>query len=390
MFMRSARILGCVALLLALAGNVTAQTVPYPARVIVSEAEVRSGPSVQMYPTNRLRQGDPVEVVEVRSDGWLAITPPRGSFSWIETRWLQPRPGNIWVVHTAAQPLIGSEVIQDQPTVRGPWLQPGFLLHGIDGPRSRLIDRNGVEWQAVQAPPGKEVRFIQGGEVMQVSGPLTTVAARQPSPAAGPAPPADSQAGLLPSSQPPRVEPPSNNPLWIQARMAQQAGRISEAITLYEQLGQQLAGTNHSQAMLCFNEAAYLRNSYRSYSTSYAPSNMSGMQPAAAPPLGLSLGAPSLTPRPTVPSYYASAAAPAPAGQWSGPGRLRVSGRSVDGRTTYVLETVYGQTLMYVTASPSINLDPYVGRMVELSGPLVYRGDIRANYMTAQYAVPAP
>jgi hypothetical protein len=69
---------------------------------------------------------------------------------------------------------------------------------------------------------------------------------------------------------------------------------------------------------------------------------------------------------------------------------LRVSGRFIDGKTTYVLETAYGQALMYVTALPGVDLDPYLGRMVELNGPLVYRGDVRANYMTVQNAVPAP
>jgi hypothetical protein len=380
--MRTARTLSGLMLLLALALKVQGQTTPYSARVVVPEAEVRSGPSAHMYATNRLHQGDPVEVVELRPDGWFGIKPPRGSFSWIEVRSVQPLPGNSWVVHTPAQPLIGSEVVQEKPTVRGPWLQPGFLLYGFNGPRSRLMDQAGVEWQAVQAPAGKEVRFIQGSDIMPVSGPIPTVAA---APARSPGSPPGTSSIL----QPPQIEPPSSQPLWIQARTAQQAGRVSEAVRAYEQLGQQLAATNYAQAILCYNEAAYLRNSHEGS----AASSRAGLQRTSAPaPVqpALSLGAPTTVQTGTVPSYYASAFFASPLAQWSGPGRLRLSGRSIDGRITYVLETTYGQMLMYVTALPGVNLDPYLGRMVELNGPLVYRGDLRANYMTAQYAVPAP
>jgi hypothetical protein len=44
--------------------------------------------------------------------------------------------------------------------------------------------------------------------------------------------------------------------------------------------------------------------------------------------------------------------------------------------------------MMYVTAQPGLNLDAYVHRAVEVSGPTVYRGDMRANYMTVSQIRP--
>jgi hypothetical protein len=45
---------------------------------------------------------------------------------------------------------------------------------------------------------------------------------------------------------------------------------------------------------------------------------------------------------------------------------------------------------MYVTGMPGLNLEPYVNRVVELFGPMVYRGDLRTNYMTASQVRPVP
>lgn len=51
--------------------------------VQVPQADVFSGPSEDYYPTSRLNLGDAVEVFQRTSDGWLAIRPPKGSFSWL-------------------------------------------------------------------------------------------------------------------------------------------------------------------------------------------------------------------------------------------------------------------------------------------------------------------
>src|SRR5262245_4278467 len=97
--MRLSRWIALVALLAALPRTSRATEPPapdavlYTASVVPLEAEVRCGPgnSPRLYPTNRLKKGDRVEVVRELQDGWLAIKPPPGSFSWINMRFLQDR-----------------------------------------------------------------------------------------------------------------------------------------------------------------------------------------------------------------------------------------------------------------------------------------------------------
>jgi hypothetical protein len=37
---------------------------------------------------------------------------------------------------------------------------------------------------------------------------------------------------------------------------------------------------------------------------------------------------------------------------------------------------------MYLTAQPGLNLELFVGRNVDLTGTVVYRGDVKTYYMT--------
>ncbi len=48
-----------------------------------SQAEVFAGPGEDFYPTGILKSGQSIEVLQETADGWLAITPPVGSFSWL-------------------------------------------------------------------------------------------------------------------------------------------------------------------------------------------------------------------------------------------------------------------------------------------------------------------
>src|SRR5581483_2956098 len=117
-------------------------------------------------------------------------------------------------------------------------------------------------------------------------------------------------------------------------------GRTSEAIALYERLGQDLANVNHAQAVLCYNEAAYLRNHPGG---GFASSGSAPVVSRSDSSPALALGTPSVL-----------TAAPAPAAGggnfpavWSEPGRLRLSGRHIDGKATYVLENETGQRVLY-------------------------------------------
>ena len=58
---------------------------PYNAYVALDDAEVVSGPGHRYYATDRLALGTRVEVYREEASGWLAIRPPQGSFSWVDS-----------------------------------------------------------------------------------------------------------------------------------------------------------------------------------------------------------------------------------------------------------------------------------------------------------------
>src|SRR5262249_51179180 len=157
------------------------------------------------------------------------------------------------------------------------------------------------------------------------------------------------------------------------------------AIRLYDQLGHQVANADHALAMKCYNRATWLRERNRGA----APAGY-GYQAARPAEAGR------LYPVPAGPTSYSAPWYAPPGSCPAGPdlpvrqGYLRGSGRSCDGKPTYVLESSQGQILSYVTAQEGVSLEAYRGKRVELAGPMWWRGDLRANYMTASRVTPLP
>lgn len=71
---------------------------PYLAEILDNETSVFSEPTDEGYETLLLQQGESVEVHQVRPDGWCAIRPPIGSFSWVSGSYLNVGQSNIGVV----------------------------------------------------------------------------------------------------------------------------------------------------------------------------------------------------------------------------------------------------------------------------------------------------
>ncbi|MGL6225372.1 MAG: hypothetical protein ACRC10_01955 [Thermoguttaceae bacterium] len=71
---------------------------PYLAEILENETSVFSEPADEGYETLQLQRGECVEVHQVRPDGWCAIRPPIGSFSWVSGSYLNVGQSNIGIV----------------------------------------------------------------------------------------------------------------------------------------------------------------------------------------------------------------------------------------------------------------------------------------------------
>jgi hypothetical protein len=398
--MRLVRILGGISLLFMIGLTAQAQPAPGKQTVTVPEVEVRSGPSAQFYATGKLRLGDTVEVVRIEEGGaWLAVKPPEGSVSWINERFIERSGATAKVVGTDVPVRPGVSGQLDEAgfklaTVERVKLQPGSLLV-IAGPPVTAADGN---WWPIQ-PAAPEVRYLPA-EAIKASAPVQTVSSVAPASA----PQASVSVPSLPAG---------NEPLWIQAQQAEQAGNYAEAEQLYNQLARQTP--DHDLAVRCFNRIQFLRERTHAGAApapppgypaqAYYPNAPAGHVPLSpipsdghgspyppAPAPGAS-GSPN-GPYPAgqaPPVGYGQAPPPAmPSMQASGRGWLRRAGFYLDNKPTYVLQSTEGRPPLYVTAQGQLNLECYLQRNVELYGPMVYRGDVKANYMTAAHIALIP
>jgi hypothetical protein len=384
--MRSVRILGGLALLLVLGPTAHAQSGAYEAVVTAPQVEIRSGPSAdpKLYVTGQLHQGDRVTVLKELDGGWLAIKPPAGSVSWINDRFLHATAnGQAAFVRGDEVPVrVGLAGRYDAAglqlaTVQGAKLHGGTLVVLL-GP---AVVADGGTWWPVQPAPA-ELRYLPPGSVQPAQGVAVASAAKVPEP----------------------VEAPVNDPLWQQAQQAEQAGNVAQAIALYTQLAHQTP--DHDLSLRCHNRVHFLREGNPgSVPTNYTagrPSEASYPNPTGARLLPMTTGPAGPAGAPLAPGTSSYTYKPLPVGQApavgfgqapglqaSGRGELRRAGFYLDSRLTYVL-MCKDRPPLYVTALPQLNLEPYVGRMVELFGPIVYRGDIKQNYMTAAQVSLAP
>jgi hypothetical protein len=403
-----------------LAGTAQAAPTPYVATVVHAEAEVRCKPSTkpELYPTNRLPQGTRVLVLEERGDGWLAIQPPPGSFSWVNVTQVErivPTQTN-WVVKNDGTPvLIGSEFVRERPTVEGVRLARGTQVRVVG---QQEVDGN-TAWLPIDPPPG-EVRYVRA-EAVAMAAPLPN-ATPAPTPATPvsrivPAPTAkygyDDQSRTsaspaatlnIPAATPTNAPSlPANATPWQKAEYLERQGRYDDAIRIYDQLGQDLKRDYPEWADFAAKRANFLRHGGRTplnlpASRSSADVRASTFQPAAvsvpepAVPQ-VRLAAPTDTTATVAPatttSRTASWSSPQPSTGGlhpSGAGHLARAGRSVNGLPTYRLETNGG--IWYVTPAQGVDLEAFVDHNVECFGTAQYNGELRANYMVVSRVQP--
>lgn len=379
--MRPGWVLGGLTFLAALGSSVRAE---YEAVVVVPQVDVRSGPSDAFYPTSRLRSGDRVTLISdaPQNRTYLAIKPPADSFSWIRRNSIAITSGQKAIVQQDDTPIrVGSRLDGRPPIVEWFKLAKGTQVTLMNLPGA--TDDQGP-WVPIYSV-AKEVRFIPMSAVKKVD---TGTAA---------APPLNQGFAPMPSGTPATTTANS----WSSA--------IATAPTQSQQPTEPAAPASGAR-LIPGNPPVYSQGSYCVPQTTWAcpPQTWNGapaptrptsqytyaadgqVRVAQAPPQA---PAPYQAPPQSAPAAYRppatqpappvyQAAAPAATEQMVGPGWLRKAGRMLEERPTYVLETTQGYPLIYVHAAPGLNLDPFIGKRVNLAGPVYYRGDLRTWYIT--------
>lgn len=138
---------------------------PYTAFVAQDTAPVRSGPGAAFYPVQELKRGDAVEVWRHDPDGWLAVRPPEGAFSWIAADFVQTSDGRLGtVVGQEVNVRVGTQFseLRDAVQIR---LNDG---EQVDILESRTLTTGGREmkWYRI-APPAGEFRWIHQGHTVR-------------------------------------------------------------------------------------------------------------------------------------------------------------------------------------------------------------------------------
>jgi hypothetical protein len=384
--MRSVPLLAACALLAAAPSWVQAVDVRF---VTVAEAEVRAGPSAdaKFYITNKLPGGSRVEVLEELPDGWLKIAPPAGSFSWINTRYIkqlasnQPNHVVVHVDDVQVPVYIGSNIVNQPPTVTGTKLKTGFLIERIG--TQTFVSEDGI-LMPIKAPLG-EGRFIRA-EMVGKNAPGSAVPATLASVNGG----GQRTTSSFSPANPPASAAPHASPeaMWYQALQAERTGRYQEAVRLYALVGADCAVSNPYMSGQALYRAKYLQDYFRSYGVALppGPTTTDPRQGVASVAPTARLGAPgpersSFTRETTAPATLVSRFNPTNPSTYSG--LLRESGRCRDGRKLYALDSP-GYPRMYVTVGEGVDLERHIDRSVQLTGPAHYDGELRANFMTVQ------
>ncbi len=129
---------------------------PYQATVNADDVYVRSGPGQDYYATEKLKQGEVIEVYRHDPGGWYAVRPPGDSHSYISARHVKEIGGGLLEVTTDG---IVARVGSTLSAARDVW-----QVKLRKGEKLEILDASATEteaWYRV-SPPAGEFRWIYG------------------------------------------------------------------------------------------------------------------------------------------------------------------------------------------------------------------------------------
>lgn len=145
-------------------GSAPNQVVFFSIPVAADVAVVRSGPSEDAYSTGTVGKNRYVEAYFRSADGWCAIRPPQGSFSWVNAKFVRRETdstGRIVAASGKAVPSrVGGATVEESALVQV-GLKNGTPIKILD--ETRLSD--GSSWLKI-APPSGEFRWIRANDLI--------------------------------------------------------------------------------------------------------------------------------------------------------------------------------------------------------------------------------
>jgi len=140
------------------------QAVFFSIPVAADVAIVRSGPSEDAYPTGSVGKNRYVEAYFRDADGWCAIRPPQGSFSWINAKFVRREnesTGRVVASNGKAVPArVGGATVEESAIVQV-GLKNGRQIKILG--ETRLSD--GSTWLKI-APPSGEFRWLRASDLL--------------------------------------------------------------------------------------------------------------------------------------------------------------------------------------------------------------------------------
>lgn len=343
---------------------IDAPPTPTHRSITAAEVEVRCGGSEKFYSTSKLKRGDKVVVVRpsAKFSGWLEIRPPVDSISWINALVVKqtgPFTGVVVTGEEAEVPVLaGSRTTTQEPNIESARVKRGTLVVILD----RAFQSEKGSWLPIEPTPG-EVRYIpasavEGSPVEQVVNGRTV--------------------GNVSSS-----------------------GLIAQAEQAFRNNNLVLAKQLYIEAANSTNDANERNFCYSRINQLVQATSRAGQQPG--PPTNTNAGgwAAQNASQTTVRSFIGSTTPAAnpfqtaqrtTAPQWGPWGYLRRTRFTQEGQPVYVVESQRGDPLAYVTTTPNLSLESYVGRLVCPYGTVNYRSDdyLRTNIMTVSHVALPP
>ena len=406
------RSLGIIALVVAFGlavdgdrgSSFAAEKFPYTAYTNSTDVYIRSGPGKNYYPTEKLGKGEAVEIYRHDPGGWYAIRPPEGSFCWVPADVLKPHGDRLATVVKDKSPCYvgtkfssardvsqvrldkGEEVeildikqLGDGPDAQS-WVEiappsgefrwvfgkfvdrepPSGLTHKDDGRHTKQRDEFDDRDRSTPTPRSRDAddhTAQRSSWTTKTAAASSGTASRSDSPSAkaddGPAPSSDPFQSELSSIDYELSKMISDDPTgWEFTGLRRRAEPL---------LGRADTALERGKVRLLLNRIARMEDVKRRNELLGQPGNASAI--AAERPSVLPVATPN---------------------RYDGIGKLTPVVSQRPNAPQYALIDESNQIVSFITAAPGMNLQPYVGKEVGISGQRGFMPELKKPHVTAQ------